>query len=638
MLFESLEQRKLMSVSLLGNSLEIRGTDAADNYSVSSTALTLKVVENGTTYTFSASSVARINALLYGGDDTFNTVQPSLLATSSTLSYASLATSLNTSVLSPLKTTTTSYVAKLLQNIHVSIPMIVDGGYGNDRITTGGGNDIVQGNAGNDTLFGGAGNDLMDGGIFGSASGASNYGIDSVYGEDGHDTLHASDWGRGYLFGGNGNDSVNGYWGNDYLDGGAGNDNMSGYRGNDSMWGGAGDDTMQGGGGTDSVSGSDGNDLLDGGTFGAGIYSDNDGADTVRGGAGNDTLHASDYGNNKLFGDDGNDSIYGYGGQDYLNGGGGIDTMNGGVNNDTIVAVDGNVFETITGGAGTDVIWGDRLLWFNDNVTDASSFENSKTIRMVSSFANGADKTLNGDNIADPTDGTNYKNFSNNPLFAPGGPSANDVDQESAADCWMLAPLGAIAQDSPWKVKGMVVDLGDGTYGVSLGSNFYRVDADLPTWNAASNDPSFAGLGQSNSLWVAIVEKAYTHHRTGANTYNSISWGDPADGMRQLNATNVGQRFFGVSSNGAPVANEVYSHWNAYQACTICTGSVPAGSPLVASHCYTVTSVTRNSAGTVTNVRVRNPWGGDNTGGNPFVDLTPAQLAACQIWVTWGTV
>jgi hypothetical protein len=182
----------------------------------------------------------------------------------------------------------------------------------------------------------------------------------------------------------------------------------------------------------------------------------------------------------------------------------------------------------------------------------------------------------------------------------------------------------------------MVADFGDGTYGVRLGSNFYRVDADLPTWSAASTDQQYAGLGQDGALWVAIIEKAYAHFRTGANTYASLAWGNQADALNAYNLTSVGQNYYAAGSSSTTVANDIYSHWNAYQSCTICTGTVPSGSPLVASHCYTVYSVTRNSSGVVTSITLRNPWGADNTGGNPFVTLTPAQLAACQLWVAFG--
>ena len=43
-----------------------------------------------------------------------------------------------------------------------------------------------------------------------------------------------------------------------------------------------------------------------------------------------------------------------------------------------------------------------------------------------------------------------------------------------------MATLSATAQSSRRNVRQLVVDFGDGTYGVHLGNNFYRVDADLP--------------------------------------------------------------------------------------------------------------------------------------------------------------
>lgn len=626
MLFESLEQRSLMSVSLVGNTVQIIGSNNADNYTISNTALTLKVTENGVTHSFAKSSVAQIHAWLNGGNDNFNTLGPVAIAANTA------ASSLLTNSL--IKSPVTLNTSILLLNQYVTVPMFVDGGLGDDRIVTGNGNDTVLGNGGTDNIKTMGGNDWADGGVGGVAVYAQNTGNDYIEGGDGDDVLHASDFGNNWIIGGNGNDAIYGYAGNDALYGQAGNDYVSGGRGNDIVMGGDGNDSLQGGGGTDKVYGENGDDLMDGGTFGAGLLADNDGADIVRGNAGNDTIHASDFGNCKLIGDDGNDKLYGYNGNDYLNGGAGIDEMHGGNGNDVLIGVDGNAFETMNGGAGTDVMWGDRqFLLFTDN-TDASAFESARTVKMVSSFRNGPDKTLNGDAIADPTDGTNYKNFSSNPLFGPNGPSANDIDQEDVGDCWILAPLGAVAQDTPWRVRGMVVDFGDGTYGVSLGNSFYRVDADLPTWSPASTDRRFAGLGAGNSLWVALIEKAYTHHRTGANTYASIAFGDPADAMRQFNLPNVGQSYY-FGGNGVACANDIFTRWNGFKSVDICTGSVGAGSPLVGSHCYTVTSVTRVN-GVVTNVRVRNPWGGDNTGGNPFVDLTPAQLAACQIWVTWG--
>ena len=406
-------------------------------------------------------------------------------------------------------------------------------------------------------------------------------------------SLPVAAWGQG------GNDYLEGYNGADTFVGGDGDDTLVGYGGNDSMWGGNGNDTIKGMAGDDSIYGEAGDDRLIGGD-----------------------------GNDYLSGGDGNDAIIG---------GAGTDTLYGGNGDDSLVTIDNGTTDYADGQAGNDTVWEDQNLvwnWYGYSYGYDTAY--GEKLQAVYSFANGADKTLDGDAIADPTDGTNYKNFSSNPLFGPGGPSVNDIDQEAAADCWLMAPLGSLANDHPGAIRSMVADFGDGTYGVRLGNSFYREDADLPTWSATSTDQKYAGLGQGGGLWVALVEKAYAYHRTGANTYGSLDYGDAADALRAYNLSSVGENYYAAGSNSATVANDVYNHWNAYQSCTVCTGSVPAGSQLVGSHCYSVVAVYRDSYGNVTSMLLRNPWGGDNTGGNPYVSITPANLAACQTWVAWG--
>jgi Ca2+-binding RTX toxin-like protein len=376
-----------------------------------------------------------------------------------------------------------------------------------------------------------------------------------------------------------------------------GNDYLEGYNANDLLVGGAGNDTLVGYGGHDYMVGEAGDDLLVGGN--------------------------------------GDDILYGEDGHDTLVGGAGTDTLYGGFGDDTLVCLDDYANDYCEGGAGYDAAWADiNWYWYGLYYLPAYDTANAEQVHYVSSFANGADRTLNGDWITDPIDGTFYKNFASNPLFGRFGPTIDDVDQGAVGDCWLLAPLGSMANDHQYAIRRMVADFGDGTYGVALGNNFYRVDADLPTWSPLSWDQPFAGLGHDGSLWVAIIEKAYAFHRFGANTYASLSGGNPADAMRAYNLTSVGENYF--TWNPTAVANSITMHWNAYQSVTISTGFVPFGVPLVASHAYSVHSVNTNVFGQVTSILLRNPWGDDDTGGNPYVLLTPAQLAACQIWVSWG--
>ncbi len=229
-------------------------------------------------------------------------------------------------------------------------------------------------------------------------------------------------------FGGAGDDYLEGYNGADALVGGLGNDTLVGYGGNDSLWGEAGNDTLRGMDGDDQLMGGDGNDQMEGGN----------GNDKLWGGNGNDVLLGG-YGNDQLMGDAGNDQ---------LNGQIGNDMHWGGTGNDTIISIDASFAEYVEGGDGSDTLWIDRVGGSTDNVIGATSADK---VQAVASFRNGADRTLDGDRIADPTTlaGHTYKRFDNNPLFSSSGPAMNDVRQGGLGDCYALAGLAAIAMDSP---------------------------------------------------------------------------------------------------------------------------------------------------------------------------------------------
>ncbi|MFP6669837.1 MAG: hypothetical protein VB857_00360, partial [Pirellulaceae bacterium] len=358
------------------------------------------------------------------------------------------------------------------------------GGFGVDMLKGGSNNDKLFGEGDGDYLYGNAGNDYLVGGS----------GMDYLRGGDGNDTLRGSgDW-NGTLY----NDNMN-----DYLMGGAGYDKvvdevlenaeltnsylkLNSFSGNVVEYNmlnsiesvkltGNGNDntidaseysdgklTVSGGKGDDTLIGSKGNDLL----FG------NDGDDVVKGNGGRDVILGGN-GDDSLHGNAGNDFIFGQNGDDHLYSGSGMDQMSGGNGADTLVSIDGDANDVLRGGAGNDSFWVDQQNAFfgtmNDNIQDASVAENATNVHQVASFTNGADKTLDGDNIVDPIDGTNYANFANLPLFASTGPSSQDINQGAVLDCWLMAALGAAAKSNPNSIIQTVVNLGDGTFAVELG-------------------------------------------------------------------------------------------------------------------------------------------------------------------------
>ncbi len=190
-------------------------------------------------------------------------------------------------------------------------------------------------------IDGGAGNDRIT--ITGQLVGTANGGA-------GNDTLDAqSSAGAVVLFGGDGNDVLNGTAQADILDGGLGADRLSGLEDDDVLTGGGGNDVLNGGDGTDRVvetgvtsaivtntkiSGGLGSDSL------VGIEQFD-----LTGTAGNNLLDASAFtlGSVSLSGGDGSDTIAGGSGGDVLNGqGGAVDAV------DDVDVIRANVAGTVS--------------------------------------------------------------------------------------------------------------------------------------------------------------------------------------------------------------------------------------------------------------------------------------------------
>ena len=176
----------------------------------------------------------------------------------------------------------------------------LDGGRGNDLLYGGKGNDTLYGGWGNDTLYGGKGNDTLHGGKKSESAGEGHVGSDTLYGGEGNDKLYAgfsSNFNR--LYGGEGDDLLQGSYGEDYFEGGPGADRING--------GGNSDDTI-------SYAGSDAGVTINLRTGrGSGGHAEGDrisGVEHVIGSAHNDRLEG-DSSNNELTGGAGADTLIG---------------------------------------------------------------------------------------------------------------------------------------------------------------------------------------------------------------------------------------------------------------------------------------------------------------------------------------
>ena len=253
-LFENLEQRRLMSTTLVNGILTVTGTAGNDRLEADMLNGEIYVIENGLLGggfggIFNASQVTKVvfhgmdghdtmiahpelarQADFWGGngdDSMYGNIQPNYMFGAAGRDYC-WAEGGNDSLA---------------------------GGADNDLIYAGYGDDLVSGYEGDDLIFGGVGNDTIYGDI----------GHDTILGEDGNDWIRA-DSGWDLVYGGNHNDTIYGGWDNDRLYGEAGNDWISGEDGNDTITGGAGNDSMYGGNHDDFFEAFDNTwDLIDGG-------------------------------------------------------------------------------------------------------------------------------------------------------------------------------------------------------------------------------------------------------------------------------------------------------------------------------------------------------------------------------------
>jgi Ca2+-binding RTX toxin-like protein len=404
--FEQVEQRTHMSVSLNNGLLTVAGTAGNDTIVVEPFGTTqVRVTDNGKVTFFNKASISSVIATLGNGNDSYD-------------------------------------------GRWMSQSQTISGGAGNDTIRGGqgadqmfgqDGDDMLRGHEGADLFSGGAGYDWADYGGYQtnlniSIDGVANDGMcstplgaayegdnvmtdmEGVIGGDYTDFITGSD-ADNQLRGMNGNDYIYGGGGNDGLSGGYGNDTVIGGDGNDWLWGGLGADLMIGGNGTDDMrydeaerTGGVNATLAVPGSYntssGNGANGEND---RIRGDIENLVgTRFADY----LAGNSAANGISGMDGNDFISGGMGNDWLNGNAGNDIIYGNAGN--DLMWGEAGSDSFSGGDG-W--DDVRYDDAFHNSAgrgvVARLTMSYDNKGGNGISGENdfIYDDNEaliGTNY--------------------------------------------------------------------------------------------------------------------------------------------------------------------------------------------------------------------------------------
>ncbi len=431
-----------------------------------------------------------------------------------------------------------------------------NGGAGNDAMYGDAGNDVMNGDDGTDVMYGGDDDDQMDGGAgndsyndYDDAYPDVPYG--GIFGGDGNDTLTGGD-GIDDVEGQGGNDSVSGGAGDDadvynpmdacpatgkaWADGltcatefeggvygGAGNDVVDGNDGTDWVQGNAGDDTVRGDAGDDAyvrlpnavcntglqADGCSGGDKY-GGVMGddqsdqvAGEESDDDplvdggdgrdwvfggpGNDTVTGGAGDDSSHdfnTADGGNRypAVEGGSGNDTVDGNDGADSVAGDDGSDIVNGDAGDDEVFEyIDGSP-DVSHGGSGVDD------LYYDSCCTDAQA-----TITLDDQADDGV--ASDGDQTNDP--GNNFGSDFENAFYE--------------GECFTNCPFGSITQNSPVNLVGTAgANVLEGSYGNDTitggdGADYLGGEGGNDTINARDGYPDIVNCG--DGVDTAVVDQ-----------------------------------------------------------------------------------------------------------------------------------
>lgn len=352
-----------------------------------------------------------------------------------------------------------------------------------------------------------------------------------------------------------------------------------------------------------------------------------------------------------LFGQGGNDTLAGGLGNDHLFGGVGRNRLYAGSGDDTLISLGGSGRDRLYAGAGNDTFWLDNATM--ERVFGLTAAQRAAgAVHQVSSFMSFPGRRgpvpvsiqLDGPDLPDPTVNSRdytYARFSTSPLFAPAGPQADDISQGDVGDCYLMAALQATAKTDPQRIRQSIVDLGDGTYAVRFFNGakpwYVRVDADLPV--DSSGELAYAGTGADKSLWVALVEKAYTLYHSSLNTYASIDGGMEADAFSDIGAKATEDD--GPWSTSS-LMNEIQSKLRAGQVVTFGTDTYTDGGVVQDDHAYSVDAVLTDAAGRPTALRLHNPWGVDGVGNDGkddgYITITAAQAAAVAWEITYAAV
>jgi hypothetical protein len=180
-------------------------------------------------------------------------------------------------------------------------------------------------------------------------------------------------------------------------------------------------------------------------------------------------------------------------------------------------------------------------------------------------------------------------------------PAFGDVDQGNLSDSWLLASCAAVAHTQPGVLLSRIWRNEDLTFTVRLREDEIVVKAEFPHEGYADPTPN----KQSNTLWVALVEKAFAQNEAGS--YANLETGNPGRALEALTGNPAKRTTITETARLDTLWSKIAAAKKSHSPMVLRTRETNVAAPLHAEHAYAIVDVIERGKDRF--VKVYNPWG-----------------------------